>query len=49
MTGLSALSIKDSRSDPADSALIAESQNIPERFATLFMRHSGEIHGYAAR
>lgn len=33
----------------ADAALIAESLRIPERFALVFDRHGGAIHGYVAR
>ena len=49
MTEFSALSTADSRSDPPDSMLIAESGRTPERFGALFERHAAEIHGYAAR
>lgn len=49
MTEFSALTTADSRPDPADSVLIAESRRTPERFGTLFERHAADIHGYAAR
>jgi RNA polymerase sigma-70 factor (ECF subfamily) len=49
MKEFSALSTADSRPDPADSVLIAESRRTPERFGTLFERHAADIHGYAAR
>jgi RNA polymerase sigma factor (sigma-70 family) len=49
MTEFSALSTTSSRSDPADSVLIAESRRTPELFGVLFERHAADIHAYAAR
>jgi RNA polymerase sigma-70 factor (ECF subfamily) len=49
MTEFTALRTMDTRSDPPDCVLIAESRRVPERFGVLFERHATEIHGYAAR
>jgi RNA polymerase sigma-70 factor (ECF subfamily) len=49
MRALNAVNIYESRSEPADSALIAESRKFPEQFGALFRRHATEIHRYAAR
>jgi RNA polymerase sigma factor (sigma-70 family) len=49
MTESSALTATGSRSDPADSELIAESRRTPELFGRVFERHAADIHGYAAR
>jgi RNA polymerase sigma-70 factor (ECF subfamily) len=49
MTEFSALSTTSSRSDAADSVLIAQSRRTPELFGVLFERHAADIHAYAAR
>src|SRR5690349_5435693 len=35
--------------EPIDSAIIAQSQTVPEGFATIFDRHAGAVHRYLAR
>jgi RNA polymerase sigma factor (sigma-70 family) len=37
------------RAGPDDSALIADSCHLPERFGVVFDRHAATIHGYIAR